>query len=140
MDGRDAPLGRVPTWWSRRPGIGWAFLASLLTWAACGSEPDQGAAARLVDGVQVAEIEAGPLGYSPQRVTLQPGIPARLVFTRTVDAACSAQIQIPAFGVPVTDLPLHEPVAIEFTPTEAGDFTFICGMDMQRGALLVEVP
>ncbi len=95
-------------------------------------------AARIEGGVQVVEIEAGPAGYEPSAVAFEAGIPARLVFTRTVESACASQVQIPAFDVPATDLPLGEPVAVEFTPTESGDFTFVCGMDMQRGSLLVQ--
>jgi plastocyanin domain-containing protein len=37
----------------------------------------------------------------------------------------------------VTDLPLNEPVAIEFTPDESGEFEFVCGMDMQRGSIMI---
>jgi plastocyanin domain-containing protein len=96
------------------------------------AEPD------LVDGVQVVEIEAGPMGYDPRAVALEAGVPARLVFTRTVESECSSQVTVPAFDVPVTDLPLDEPVAIEFVPTESGDFEFVCGMDMQRGSLLIQ--
>ena len=93
---------------------------------------------RIEDGVQVVEVEAGPMGYRPAAVALDAGVPARLVFTRTVESACSEQITVPAFGVPATDLPLNEPVAVEFTPTESGEFAFVCGMDMQRGALLIQ--
>lgn len=92
---------------------------------------------RMVDGVQVIEIEAGRMGYAPREVTLEAGVPARLTFTRTVDSECSSQVKIPAFGVPVTDLPMNEPVTVEFTPDASGEFTFVCGMDMQRGSLMV---
>lgn len=103
-----------------------------------GHEAGEAATPRMEDGVQVAEIEAGRMGYAPGAVHLAAGVPARLVFTRTVDSACSSQIQIPAFDVPPTDLPMNEPVAISFTPSESGDFTFVCGMDMQRGSLLIK--
>lgn len=131
-------------------------LALALTLAACGSDAtdpaggamqgapptDTTAAApaepRIEDGVQVVEVEAGPMGYRPASVALDAGVPARLVFTRTVESECSSQITVPAFGVPATDLPLHEPVAVEFTPNESGEFAFVCGMDMQRGVLLIQ--
>lgn len=93
----------------------------------------------MVDGVQIIEVEAGTMGFAPKKIALEAGIPARLVFTRTVESACSEQVQIPALGVEKTDLPLNEPVAIEFTPEKGGSFTFVCGMDMQTGTLLVEV-
>lgn len=102
-----------------------------------GGMTDDTASARLVDGVQVVEIEAGRMGYAPRAVSLEAGVPARLVFTRTVESECSSHVKIPAFDVPVTDLPMNEPVAVEFTPTEGGEFTFVCGMDMQRGSIMV---
>lgn len=92
---------------------------------------------RMEDGVQVVEIEAGPMGYRPSAVALEAGVPARLVFTRTVDSACSERVKIPAFGVPETELPMNEPVAVEFTPTESGAFEFVCGMEMQRGSIMI---
>ena len=42
-----------------------------------------------------------------------------------------------SLDVPVTDLPLNESVAVEFTPTEGGEFEFVCGMDMQRGSIMI---
>lgn len=92
---------------------------------------------RLIAGVQVVELEVGKMGYSADKIALAAGVPARLVFTRTEEGGCTHQVQIPAFGVEATDLPLNEPVAIEFTPEEAGTFTFACGMDMIQGSLLV---
>lgn len=89
------------------------------------------------DGVQVVQIEAGPSGYSPGTIQLRPGVPARLVFTRTTESACLEQVRIPDFGVERTDLPLDEPVSIEFTPDEGGEFQFVCGMDMQKGTIVV---
>ncbi|MEL6771144.1 MAG: cupredoxin domain-containing protein [Bacteroidota bacterium] len=127
-------------------------LAFALTLAACGPadsdtatapEPDTATAedapaVQMIDGVQVAEIEVSRMGYDPINVELQAGIPARLVFTRTIESACAEQIQAPDFAVAVTDLPLNESVAIEFTPDEAGSFTYMCGMDMMRGTVIVQ--
>ncbi len=90
------------------------------------------------DSVQVVEITVGPEGFQPNEIALEAHTPARLVFTRTTDATCAKQVQIPAFGVEKTDLPLNEPVAIEIMPHETGTFTFVCGMDMLEGAIVVE--
>ncbi|MEP0546498.1 MAG: cupredoxin domain-containing protein [Rhodothermales bacterium] len=102
------------------------------------ADDDGPAEPQIVDGVQVVEIEAGRMGYVPREIALEAGVPARIVFTRTVESECSSQVTIPAFDVPTTDLPLDEPVAVEFTPTESGDFEFVCGMDMQRGSLMIK--
>ena len=94
--------------------------------------------AQMQNGVQTAEVTVGRMGYVPGQVQLKAGVPARLTFTRTVESSCAEQIQVPAFGVAKTDLPLNEPTVIEFTPTEAGDYQFVCGMDMMKGALVVK--
>lgn len=95
------------------------------------------AEARQEDGFQVIEVTAGDNGFEPGRFTLQSGVPARLVFTRTTESECLEQVQIPSLGIEKTDLPLNQPVTIEFTPGEGGEFTFSCGMDMQHGAIVV---
>ncbi len=94
--------------------------------------------ASMVDGVQVLNLTVTHKGYSPSAVELQAGIPARLVFTRTADGGCMDQVQIPALGIGKTKLPLNEPVAIEFTPENAGMYTFQCGMGMMEGSIMVE--
>jgi len=35
-------------------------------------------------------------------------------------------------------LPLNEPVVIEFTPASTGDVAFVCGVNMFRGAIVVQ--
>ena len=97
------------------------------------------AATLTADSVQVVQITVGPEGFDPAKLTLEAGVPARLVFTRTTDSTCAKQVQIPAFEIEKTDLPLNEPVSLEFTPTEAGTFTFACGMDMLKGAIVVKL-
>lgn len=113
-DGRDAPDPVPPT-----------------------AAPDQ-VPAQVHDDVQVVEIQVGQQGYSPARISLEAGIPARLIFTRTTEGGCLEEVAIPAFGVGSTPLPLNEPFAIEIMPEEAGTFTFACGMNMFEGAILVE--
>ncbi len=93
--------------------------------------------AAMADSVQTVDVTIGPEGFSPQRIRLEAGIPARLVFTRTTESTCATNVQVPAFGVAPTDIPMNEPTAITFTPDDAGSFTFACGMDMIKGTLLV---
>ena len=133
-------------------------LVFLLVFAACESEAEAPEAAtpaaehqhatpgtradaampRVEDGVQIVEIDATLMGFRPRAVQLEGGVPARLVFTRQTEDECVQHVQIPAFGVEETALPLGEPVAIEFTPEDDGTFTFVCGMDMQKGTVVVE--
>ena len=99
--------------------------------------PSDVAEPRMEDGVQVVDVTVGQMGYEPQQIALQAGVPARLVFTRQIEGECPSQVQVPAFGVEPVDLPMHEPVAVEFTPEEAGTFRFVCGMEMMEGTLVV---
>lgn len=104
-------------------------------------QPD--AAGTVVDavmenGVQVVQVEAAMTGFTPARVRLAADVPARLVFTRTDESACLEQVQIPDYGIDPVDLPLNEAVAIEFTPRDAGTFSFVCGMEMQTGTVVVQ--
>lgn len=88
------------------------------------------------DGVQVVEVEAG-VTFSPDQIRLEAGVPARLVITRTAENTCITEVKVPAYDVGPVALPLGEPVAVEFTPTEAGDVSFTCGMDMVSGQIVV---
>lgn len=89
------------------------------------------------DDVQVVEVAVGADGFDPQKIELEAGTPARLVFTRTSDETCATEVQIPGYDIEKTELPLGEEVAIEFMPDETGTFTFVCGMDMLEGTLVV---
>ncbi|HLT45967.1 MAG TPA: cupredoxin domain-containing protein [Rubricoccaceae bacterium] len=116
------------------PAGGTAEVADPAAPAATHETPTE---ARMEGGVQVVEIAVGPTGYAPASIALRAGVPARLVFTRTVEGDCAEQVESPALGIPKTDLPLNEPHAVEFTPTESGTFGFTCGMGMMEGTVLV---
>lgn len=104
---------------------------------ASGAAPDGPAEPRMEDGVQVVEIVAGDMGFQPRQITFRAGVPARLVVTRRVEDDCSSRLTVPAYDVDTGLLPLGEPVTVEFTPAEAGEIEFVCGMDMQRGTIAV---
>ena len=76
-------------------------------------------------------------GFEPARVTLRAGVPARLIVTRTTDNTCGTEVVVPSLGVKRA-LPLNTPVTIEFTPAKAGDVAFACGMNMLKGAIVVQ--
>lgn len=122
-----------------------AAVLFALTLSACQTETDgppvspetPPVVARIEGGVQTAEIAVGDEGYEPASVSLQAGVPARLVFTRTTDDSCGTEVESEALGISETRLPLGQPVPIEFTPDEAGRFTFACGMEMMEGTVVV---
>ena len=76
-------------------------------------------------------------GYEPAKVSVHAGAPAKIVFLRTTDKTCGTEVVFPSLTIRRA-LPLNQPVAIEFTPRAAGELTFICGMNMLRGSVVVE--
>jgi plastocyanin domain-containing protein len=76
-------------------------------------------------------------GYSPSRVRLRAGAPARLVFDRREDSSCSEEVVIPDLGIR-TFLPAHQRTNVDLPPARPGEYEFACGMGMLRGSLVVE--
>lgn len=76
-------------------------------------------------------------GYSPSRVQLLAGQPARLVFDRREDSSCSEEVVIPDLGIR-RFLPAHQRTGVDLPPARAGEYEFTCGMGMLRGRLVVE--
>ena len=87
-------------------------------------------------GVQEIQVTVKG-GYAPDLIVVKQGLPVRLDFYRAETASCSEQVIFGDFGI-VRDLPAFQTTPIEFTPEQAGEFTFTCGMNMMRGKLVVE--
>ncbi|MEO5702514.1 MAG: cupredoxin domain-containing protein [Gammaproteobacteria bacterium] len=92
--------------------------------------------ARDAGGVQDINITVKG-GYNPDMIVVRQGVPVRLNFYRDETASCSEQIILGDFGI-ARDLPAFKTTSIEFTPQQAGEFTFTCGMAMMRGKLIVQ--
>lgn len=76
-------------------------------------------------------------GYTPDVIVVQRGKAVRLNFLRQESASCSEMVLLPAFNKSAK-LPEGATVAIEFLPTEPGEYEFTCQMGMFRGKLVVE--
>lgn len=76
-------------------------------------------------------------GYQPEKVRLSRGVPARLTFIRKVEATCATEVELLGYGIR-RELPVNQPVVIEFTPTRAGELTYTCSMKMVGGKILVQ--
>jgi plastocyanin domain-containing protein len=74
--------------------------------------------------------------YTPDVILVERGKPVRLSFLRQETAACSEEVVLPDFARRV-QLPEGELVAVDFTPQDAGEYEFHCGMGMLRGRVLV---
>lgn len=87
--------------------------------------------------VQTAKIAVTEKGYEPDKVSLRSGVPARLTIVRMTDKTCGTEIVFPSLDIKRT-LPLNQPVVIEFTPATSGEIAFACGMNMLKGAVVVQ--
>jgi len=88
------------------------------------------------DGVRRIAIEAGTKGYVPARIGARPGEKLVLVFTRTADSTCIAQLKTP--DGKLVDLPMGTPVEVAVTVPASGEVGFACGMDMFHGVVVAE--
>lgn len=87
--------------------------------------------------VQEAKVTVTDASFDPQRLTLRAGVPARVTFIRTSDKTCATAVVFASLNIR-RDLPLNQPVTIEFTPDKAGEIAFACGMNMLRGTVIVQ--
>ncbi len=76
-------------------------------------------------------------GFEPASISLTRGQAVRLTFLRTSEKTCATEVVFPDFGIRKA-LPLNEAVTVEITPARAGEFTFVCGMNMFKGKVVVE--
>ena len=76
-------------------------------------------------------------GYTPDTIVVRAGQPVRLQFYRDETADCSDRVVFEDFGID-TVLPAFQTTTVEFTPEQAGEFRFRCGMNMLNGLLVVE--
>lgn len=113
-----------------------AFLALFYWWFFFSKRDEQVLAAVSAGGVQEVTITVKG-GYSPDHVTVKPGKPVKLNFRREEAGECTDRVVIPAFKVS-KPLPAFTTTPVEFTPTQAGDFEFTCGMGMVHGKLTVK--
>ena len=94
------------------------------------------ALAPTVAGVQEVRVLVKG-GYTPDTIVVRAGEPVRLQFYRDETADCSERVVFEDFGIDAA-LPAFQTTSVEFTPEEAGEFRFRCGMNMLKGLLVVE--
>ena len=115
--------------------IGGVVLIALTLWYFFG-EREKIAVETNETGVQEIKVTVKG-GYSPDVIVVKKGVPVRLNFYRDETSSCSEQVVFSDFGI-AKDLPAFKTTPIEFTPDQAGEFNFVCGMNMLRGKLIVE--
>lgn len=90
---------------------------------------------RIENGVQVVRMKELSRGYSPNRFTIQKGLPVKWLIEAEDPYSCAASLIVPRLDISKR-LKAGENV-IEFTPTEIGDLKFSCSMGMYRGVFNV---
>lgn len=85
-------------------------------------------------GANEATVEVSSRGFTPDRLTVRAGVPARVTFVRKDEQNCGQEVLLPEYGIRKA-LPLNQPVTIEFTPRK-GELEFTCGMKMLRGKVV----
>jgi len=82
------------------------------------------------------KVTVSASGYTPDSISVKKGQPVKLAFYRPDAAGCGSEVVFSKQNI-TKKLPVGETVLVEFTPTEAGEITFACGMDMMRGKVMV---
>ena len=86
---------------------------------------------------QFVQVKITERGYEPINLKLRKGIRAQVTFVRTTEATCAKEIVLPDFSI-MRALPLNQPVVVSFTPMKRGAYSFVCGMNMMSGQLIVQ--
>ena len=96
----------------------------------------RGVRATAGDGVQEVHVVVKG-GYTPDTIVVRVGKPVRLQFYRDETVDCSERVVFEKLGIE-RELPPFRTTAVEFTPSEPGEYRFRCGMSMLKGVVVVE--
>jgi sulfite exporter TauE/SafE len=83
----------------------------------------------VVGGAQVASMKIVGLDYSPNRFSVQQGIPVTWRIDATEADGCGVVLIVPKLGIRRL-LATYATNIVKFTPSEPGDIEFNCGMGM----------
>lgn len=77
-------------------------------------------------------------GYDPSTIFVEAGRPVRLLFYRDETAECSERVVFEGLSID-QPLPAFQTTAVQFTPSQPGDYPFRCGKSVLRGRVVAEV-
>ena len=124
--------------------LSFVALAVMLACAACGKSEDKPTQGKSVKTANPEDRQTSPRrvaiqvtrdGYDPDMVKAKPNEEVILAFTRVDDADCGQYVKVE--DGKETELPLNEPVDIPIIMPESGEVTFVCGMGVMKGVVLV---
>lgn len=87
--------------------------------------------------VQTIDLKVSGGEYQPASFNVQAGKPVRLNVTRDEKPTCGDVLTIPSQNIS-KPIPVNQVTTIEFTPQQAGDLEFTCGMNMMKGKIVVQ--
>jgi hypothetical protein len=93
------------------------------------------------EGVQEVDLIVTPGGYSPLRFAVKKDVPVRVTFRQLGRVGCGNELNLPYGTNLVAGLKLEGPTDVEvaeFTPQEAGEYTFFCAHLMYKGIMTVK--
>jgi len=85
---------------------------------------------------RTVKIRVDKNGFSPSSIEVEAGHKLNLVFNRADKDNCGNKVVFPKLKIR-KNLPVGKDVIVSFTPTEAGQVTFTCGMGMMKGSIVV---
>ncbi len=83
------------------------------------------------------KITVSGSGYEPSQVSVKKSEPVKLAFYRKDADNCGGEVVFSKLNIR-KKLPVGETVLVEFTPEEAGEIAFACGMGMYKGKVLAQ--
>lgn len=92
--------------------------------------------AKLIDGVQVFDIEVTASGYKPDYLEVKRGVPVKLNLKTNNIYNCATSFRIPELGI-AKNLKATGLDSVEFIPESSGKMTFACSMGMYTGEIIV---
>lgn len=112
-----------------------ALIGLIVWWFFMKPDAEVVAAEIIGDQQTITVVVSG--GYTPNKILLKQGVPAKLVFNRKDASSCFDEVVLPDFGVQ-RKLPVNKSLTIEVTPDKAGRYTYSCGMHMFFGEVIVK--
>ena len=88
-------------------------------------------------GPKEIQVAVTDMGFEPKEVIIQKGQAAVLVMTRKSDNTCATEAVFAETGKKY-DLPLNEAVRIDLTGVSPGTLHYACGMNMEKGTVVIQ--
>ncbi len=88
-------------------------------------------------GPKEIQVAVTDMGFDPKEVVIKKGQSAVLVMTRKSDNTCATEAVFAETGKKY-DLPLNVAVRIDLTGVSPGTVHYACGMNMEKGTVVIE--